>query len=400
MPKVHFPGIGSRAIIAALLVLATAMIGAPAQAQTAAPAAPANAGTAAAPTPRSDVITVQDLCRVQGHGESVLRGIGLVTGLTGTGDAGSDEVLARPLAEVYRNNNLAFSDLRALAKSKSVAIVALEVIVPEGGAKSDDKLDVHVTVMHSASSLVGGRLLIGPLTGPYKGDPNVWAMASGPIEIESKTSPTAGRVRGGARIVRDIMPAALGASFDLICHPDVRGWAVTNQLADAINALQPDTDIYGDGGGLTPPIARAMDEATVRVDIPVAERANPARFVSKVLTATFSPTLLKLPAQVIVNARTGCIIVTGNVEISAVAIAHKDLVINSTQPPPVPTPAAPITMQSRATSVGTTGRTSDRARIEDLLEALKAMDVPVEDQIAILTQIQRTGRLHARLIID
>ncbi len=221
----------------------------------------------------------------------MLRGLGMVSGLKGTGDSGTDEVLARPLAEVYRNNGFPVPDIKALNKAKSVALVALEVVVPEQGAKVNDKLDVHVTVMHSASSLDGGRLYIGPLTGPYKGDTNVYAMASGPIELEYKQAVTVGRVRGGARVTRDILPPALGPSFDLICHPDVRGWTVTNQLADAINALQPDTDIYGESGIVTPPIARAIDESTVRVDIPAAERANPSRFVSKVLTANFSPTL-------------------------------------------------------------------------------------------------------------
>lgn len=386
----------------ALLAIFAALLALPGVARAQLRAAPVTTAPPPAPPapPRSDVITVQDLCRLRGHGESVLRGIGLVTGLKGTGDSGGDEVLARPLAEVYKNNGIAFADLKALAKSKSVALVWLEVVVPEAGARADDKLDVFVSTMHSASSLDGGRLLISPLTGPLKNDPIVWAMASGAVEFENKSVLTAGRVRGGARVVRDILPAAMGGTFDLVCHPDIRGWTVSNQLADAINALEPETDLYGEGGGTNRTIARAVDEATVRVEIPEAERGNPSRFVSKVLTATFSPTLLRLPAQVIVNSRTGSIIVTGNVEISAVAIAHKDLVITTTDPPRQPTQQRPISTTTRSTQVGTTGRTGDRARLQDLLGALKAMDVPVEDQIAILTQIQRTGRLHARLVID
>jgi flagellar P-ring protein FlgI len=377
----------SRALLA--LLLTTLALAAPAPAQTATPSGSLTA------IQRSDVISVQDLCRIQGQGESVLRGIGLVTGLKGTGDAGSDSLLARPLAKLYENNGLAVADLRDLAKAKAVALVWLEVTIPEGGAHIDDKLDVFVTVMHSATSLAGGRLLIAPLTGPKAGDKWTYAMASGPIELEAKDNLVSGRVRGGARMVDDVLPAALSGSFNLICHPDVRGWAVSSQVADAINALQPETDIYSDSASSST-IARAMDEATIQVEIPTAERTNPARFVSKVLTATFSPTLLRLPAQVIVNSRTGCIIVTGNVEISEVAIAHKDLVISTT----TPTPAGPVTDLSRATSLGTTGRSSDKARIQDLLTALKALDVPVEDQIAVLTQIHRSGRMHARLVVD
>ncbi len=352
------------------------------------------------PAVRTGSISVQDLCRIEGQGESVLRGLGIVTGLKGTGDSGADMVLARPLAEVYRNNGNPIPDLKELAKAKSAAIVAIEVTIPEQGARRDDKFDVFVTVMHSASSLDGGRLMLAPLTGPFRNDQTLYAMASGPIEVEKTANPTVGRIRGGARMTTDIVTAAVGGTFNLVVHPDMRDWTVTNQIAEAINALQPETDLIDDPASAAASIARALDESTVRVQIPITERGNPARFLAKALTADFNPNLLRLPAQVIVNSRTGCIIVTGNVEISSVAIAHKDLVINTTTPPPIPTPQAPLTSTSRSTAVGTTTRSSDRARMQDLLTALKALDVSVDDQISILTQIHKSGRLHARLVID
>ncbi len=354
---------------------------------------------APSPPPRAASISIQDLCRIEGQGESVLRGIGIITGLKGTGDAASDLVIARPLAEIYKNNGLAIGELKDLAKGKAAAIVALEVVIPEQGARRDDKLDVFVTVMHSATNIEGGRLTLAPLTGPFKGDTTLYAMASGSVEIEKTAMPTVGRIRGGARVVTDVLPPALGPSFNLVLHPDARDYTVTTQLADTINTLQPDLDALGESRGVAP-IARAMDDAVVRIDIPAIERGNPARFVARVLTADFNPNLLRLPAQVLVNSRTGSIIVTGNVEISSVVISHKDLVISTTTPAPVPTAQRPISEQQKTTTVGTTGRASDRARIQDLLQALKALDVSVEDQIGILTQIHRVGRLHARLVID
>lgn len=325
--------------------------------------------------------------------------MGIVNGLKGTGDSAADLVLARPLAEIYKNNMQAVGELKDLAKGKAAAIVSLEVVIPQQGARRDDKLDVFVSVLHSATSIDGGRLILAPLTGPFKGDNTLYAMASGPVEVEKTAMPTVGRIRGGARVVTDVLPPALGPSFNLVLHPDARDYTVTTQLADAINALQPDIDALGESRGIAP-IARAVDDAIVRVDIPAIERGNPARFVARVLTADFNPNLLRLPAQVLVNSRTGSIIVTGNVEISSVVISHKDLVISTTTPAPVPTAQRPITDTDRTTQIGTTSRASDRARIQDLLQALKALDVSVEDQIGILTQIHRVGRLHARLVID
>lgn len=346
----------------------------------------------------TDVVSVQEIARIQGQGESVLRGIGIVTGLKGTGDSGADPVMARPLAQFYESNGNPMPDLRDLAKAKSVAMVAITAVIPAQGARADDTLDVFVTTTHTSTSLAGGRLFLSPLAGPLPGQ-GVYAIAEGPIVVENSATPTVGRVRMGARVIADVLAPVGRESFTLILEPTYRHFAVADQLADTINALAPEPE--GDEQGAAyAPLAEALDDVSVRVTIPVAERGNSAKFIGKVMTATMSPSLLRLPAQVIVNTRTGSIVVTGNVEVSSVAIAHKDLVITSTEPVIPPTPQNPVTTTTRWTSVGTTSRVSDRARIQDLLAAFKQMDVPIEDQINILTQIHRSGRLHARLVID
>lgn len=350
----------------------------------------------------TDVTTVQDLARIQGQGESVLRGVGIVTGLKGTGDSAADLALARPLAQIYSQNGNPLPDLRELSKGKSAALVALECVIPPEGARRDDAFDVHVTVMHSATSLQGGRLFLAPLSGPFPGDP-VYAMATGSIVLEDPANPTAGRVRVGARMLQDVLMPAIRDSFVLVVNPNFRGYTVTDQLAEAVNGLAPEPDVAAgsaEAEATSSLIAYPIDDVTVRVEIPAPERRNPAKFVARVMSTQFSPSLLKLPAQVVVNQRTGSIIVTGDVEISAVAVSHKDLVITTTAPPPVPSPANPILSTARATSVQTTTRPSDRARIGDLLQVFKQLDVPVQDQISILTQIHRAGRLHARLVIE
>lgn len=378
----------------------------PALAQAPAQPLPSPAGTlpeAQITPPSLEVISIQDLVRLDGEGESVLRGVGIVTGLKGTGDSGAELALARPLAQIYAANDNPLPDLRELAKAKSAALVFVEVTIPREGARRDDKFDAFVTTSHSAGSLRGGRLFLAPLSGPLPGQ-GVFAMASGPITIEDTAVPTSGRVRLGARMLADVAMPGIKDRFRLLIHPAFRSWAVADQIADAVNALQPDADMLSDSGSggstVATPLATAVDAMTIDVVIPEVERGNPSKFISRVLTATFSPSLLRLPAQVVVNPRTGSIIVTGNVEVSPVVIVHKDLVVTTSTPAPVPTAANPQVRTSRATTIATTGRQSERTRIQDLLQAFKQLDVPVDDQINILSQIHRTGRLHGALVVE
>jgi flagellar P-ring protein precursor FlgI len=389
--------LGFLALTGAMLALTAEAMGQPGQ-----PGQPGQQGGGGAggetTVSLTDVVSVQEIARIQGQGESVLRGIGMVMGLKGTGDSGADPVIARPLAQFYESNGNPMPELRDLAKAKSVAMVAITAVIPAQGARADDTLDVFVTTTHTSTSLAGGRLFLSPMAGPLPGQ-GVYAIAEGPIVVENPATPTVGRVRMGARVIADVLAPVGRESFTLILEPTYRHFAVADQLADTINALAPETESDEESQAYAP-LAQAVDDVSVRVTIPAAERGNSAKFIGKVMTATMSPSLLRLPAQVIVNTRTGSIVVTGNVEVSSVAIAHKDLVITSTEPVIPPTPQNPVTRTTRWTSVGTTSRVSDRARIQDLLAAFKQMDVPIEDQINILTQIHRSGRLHARLVID
>jgi flagellar P-ring protein precursor FlgI len=362
---------------------------------------PGGAPASVVETPPSapDITSVQEIARIEGQGENVLRGIGIVTGLKTTGDAGSELLLARPLAQIYERNGNPLPDLRELAKAKSAAIVAIECVIPMQGARVGDNLDVFVTTTHSATSLVGGRLFLAPLMGPLPGS-GVYAFASGPLVIEETAIPTVGRIRGGARVVHDVLQPVGADAFTLVVHPHFRSFATTDLLAETINALRSSADPQDDALAKQSVLARAVDDVTVRVTIPESDRANSAKFIAEVLGATFSPSLLRLPAQVIVNQRTGSIVVTGNVEVSAVAIAHKGLVVTTTTPQPIPTPANPLVTASKWTSVQTTDRPSERTRVQELLSAFKALDIPIEEQISILTQIHRAGRLHARLVVE
>ncbi len=340
--------------------------------------------------PRAKATTVKELVRIRGEGQSILRGVGLVVGLSGTGDSGKELAVARPLASILDNSGNTIGNLRELQNSKSVALVLVTCIVPEKGARADDRLDITVSVVNSASSLKGGELYIAPMRGPFPDSP-VFAVAQGLVDLQDPSVPTLGRVRGGARMIEDILMPEIGDVFDLMIETPFAGWAAASQIASAINAkAQPQG----------PPVAFAVDERTIRVTIPVAERQNRAGFLADVLAAEVNMALLDLPAQVIVNQRTGAIIFTGDVQISPVVITHKDLNLTTTKPAPVPSPANPIVERDRLTGLNTETRPSEAAKLTDLIAAFKQLDIPVEEQIGVLQMLHKTGKLQAKLIID
>ncbi len=359
---------------------------------------PALAPGSLPPTRRENpAISVQDLVKIAGQNASPLRGMGIVTGLTKTGDSGAEMALARPLAQVYANNGAPLADPHELAKAKSAAVVSLQAEIPPEGGRAGDRFDVIVTVMHSASSLAGGQLLISPMLGPLPSGSadNVYGFAWGPIVIEDTSHPTVGRIRNGCQLKRDVLHKIPTQTLDLVVLPYFRSASTTRMIASEINGLTADLENNDDAAAN---IAEPIGDSLVRVAIPEHERRNPTNFIAAVLTKRFSPSLIDLPAQVIVNEKTNTIIVTGDVEISRVTIGSDKLVITTVTPPPTPTPLDPQLLRTNWAEFGSTSTTAERARIQDLLEAFRQLNVPVSEQISVLAQINQTGRLHARFI--
>ncbi|MFZ4574378.1 MAG: flagellar basal body P-ring protein FlgI [Phycisphaerales bacterium] len=334
--------------------------------------------------------TVKELVRIEGQGESVLRGVGLVVGLSGTGDSGKELAMARPLAMLLENNGNAVSALNELKNSKACALVSVTCRVPAAGALADDQLDVQVSVLNSATSLAGGQLYLAPLRGPFRTS-EVYAIAEGLIEIQDRATPTTARVRGGAKMIEDIKMAIVGPEFNLIIDAPYSGWASASQIASAINAkAQPQG----------PAVATAVDARTIKVVIPESERADKAGFLADVLSADVNNALLDLPAQVIMNPRSGAIIITGDVTISPVAITHKNLTITTVTPPPVPTAQNPVLKQRDWTEIKLNARPTESARLADLVAAFEQLDIPVDEQINIIQMLHKGGQLKAKLVMD
>lgn len=339
--------------------------------------------------------TVRELVRMRGQGESVIHGIGLVGGLNGTGDSGEDLVVARPLAQILQRMGNPIPDLEELANSNSVALVMVTCVIPEAGAEVDDKFDVRVSIINGATSLEGGELWVAPLTAAVPGG-LLYAFAQGPISIEDPEAPTVARVHAGARMIRSVVTTPdVSSAFDLIIDKHFAGWSSAAQIASQINQQYLLTSRE-----MGNQVAKVLNERTVRVTVPEQERANPAAFVGDVLSTELNTELLGLPAMVVVNERTGGIVVTGDVEIDPAVITHRGLTITTTTPPPVPTPEQPLVERNTWAAIETSASQGGRSRLGDLLRAFEQLDVPSKDQIEILQMLHRAGKLHARLVVE
>lgn len=335
--------------------------------------------------------TLREISRVKGQGASVIQGLGLVVGLNGTGDSASELVMARPLAETLRNmgNPVPVEDL---GKSNSVALVMVSCRIPRDGAKTDDVYDITVSVLNSAKSLEGGRLMITPLIGPRR-ERVVYAIAEGDITLPDEDIPTSARVVRGAQMVRDINTTpSINGSFDIIIDQSFSGLGAAAAISAEINQQYLLT-----ASSLKNAVATAIDGRTVRVVVPTTERLRPAAFFGDIMQTDISSALRKLPAQVRCDTSSGIIVITGDVQVSPTVITHKDLSITTTVPP---LPGEEVETTSEFAAIHAGDDQVDMMRLQDLITAFDQLDIPPLEQINILKMLHDSGHLLAKLIID
>lgn len=364
---------------------------------------PADDPASSEPRLTADNVAIQDLARIQGQGESVLRGVGIVTGLAkGKGDKGTELALARPLARIYEVNNIPLPDLKELANAGTCALVAIEVTIPPQGSRQDDAWDIRVTALHSATDLTGGQLILSPLMGPRADDPTVYAMGNGTIMLEDKTLTTTGIIKNGAHMLGDVPMPVIKDTFVLTLAPGYRYYTVASRVADAVNGSvnDPQEGLAMTDRSIHTDVARALNDTSILVTIPPQERANVPQFVAMVMSTQVTLSLLQQPAEVRINARTGLILFSGNVEISPVAISHKNLSISTITPALPPTLANPARSRDSIVGLDTSSRAREKARIQDLIAAFKALDVPIDDRINIIMELHKAGRIHAKLVVE
>jgi flagellar P-ring protein FlgI len=360
---------------------------------------------AAAAEPKGQV-RLKDLGRVDGWRDNALAGYGIVTGLAGTGDTLRNKATRQSIANVLTQFgiNLASDQVQ----SRNVAAVMVMATLPPF-AREGDKVDVTVTSLGDARSLLGGALLLTPLKGP---DGRVYALAQGPISVGGykydlfgnvvqKNHPTTGLVPAGAMVevgvaTQDVSPQ--GTVLFVLKDPD---YTTSNRIADSINRA------FGQQ------LAKPKNASSVEILVPLAESGSDAvSFLTRVENLAVEP---DQRAKVVINERTGMVISGGDVRVSQVTISHGDLKVSIvtdylvSQPyqpfwgssgPGARTVVVPQTRidveEQEAQSVFLAGTNT----VADLVRALNKIKTSPRDMISILQGMKAAGALHAELIIQ
>lgn len=344
----------------------------------------------AAPAARGE-IRLKSVCRVKGQEENTLHGMGLVLGLKGTGDGGNFIPEIRSLATMLElMGNPIKGGPAELKDVKNVALVSVTATIPAAGARQGDKLDCQVTSIGAAKSLEGGRLFMTPLIGPHDPEavnPRVFAFAQGPVSLDNVKVPTAGSIHGGCRLEEDFFNVfqTKDGRVTLVLDKNHADFEFAWDIADRINNESP---IRGDEAVL----ARALDQLNIEVIIPKSYRGDPVSFLALILNMPISEP--STAATVFINESTGAIIIGEEVEVGPAVVSHKNLVIE--------TGAALPGQRFFGVHPGKSEQEypAQVMKLKSLAEALNAVKVSNEDVIDIIKGLDRSGKLHGRLVVE
>lgn len=339
-------------------------------------------------------VRIKDLADVEGVRSNQLVGLGIVTGLQGTGDKGA------MATQMIRNLMSQFGvtvDDRAV-KSKNVAVVSLTADLP-AFARPGQRIDVTVSTMGDAKSLQGGSLIQTPLKAA---DGAVYAVAQGAVVVggftaggqgatATKNIVTVGRVPGGAIVERDVeSDFTMGRQVNLLLrNPD---FTTSDRMARAVNSA------FG-------AVATAVDGGRISVNIPPSYAHSPAAFIARLEGISVRPDSL---ARVAVNERTGTVVMGGDVKISAVAVAHGGLTVQVAESPMVSQPQPFGGGQTAIVPRTDVGVQESQAQlialdatstVKQLVDALNSVGASPRDIIAILQAVKEAGALHGELVV-
>ena len=342
---------------------------------------------------------IGDLCEIQGAArDNDLQGIGIVVGLAGTGDKAraalmaQERMLSRMGIDVMSSQEL---------KSDNVAIVAVTTRLP-AFAKQGTRIDVQVSSMYDTKSLEGGVLLETFL---YGQDQQVYAIAQGPVSVGGfnvgggggaaavrRNHVTSGRIPMGAYVEREV-PSSItdGERINLLLKRP--NFMTANNIQEALNGL------LGSGS------ARALGAGTVNIVVPEPHQADLVGFIAQVLAVEVKA---GYPSRVVINERTGTIVVGGNVMIKPSQVAHGNLTIRISsmpiisQPPPFSDTGA--TVVTEAVDIDPIEQTAYMMPVEgtsaaDVADALNQLQVTPRDMISIFQALREAGALEADLEI-
>ena len=337
-----------------------------------------------------------NIARVKGQEENVLRGVGIVVGLNGTGEANDMATMRALSAALERMGNPVTASgrfdqeaQRALRNVKNAALVMVTATVPATGARSGDRLDCVVSALNG-KSLVGGRLVSAALQGPNTQDSTVYALCEGPLQVADPAQPMVAHVHDGCQMARDVFTPFVSDDgwVTIVLDPHHADFNVAESVAYQIASNYADLSLQKDGN-LDYEEARRLyvkptDAANIRVKVPERHLQDDdhVAFVAELMeTAIYTA---EPEARVVCNTRTGSVVISGDVEIGDVVFTHANLVVETGQ---------------SASFLPISESESGRPKLERLVEALANLRVPAKDVIEIIRGIDRLGKLHAKLIV-
>jgi flagellar P-ring protein precursor FlgI len=331
-------------------------------------------------------VKLESICTVYGPQEVKLTGLGLVVGLNKTGDGGKNLPAMRALQAALERMN-APAALEELKNADNVAVVLLEATIPRSGIRRGQRIDCYVSSLMGAKSLRGGRLLVSPLTIGKVDAKEAPALASGPVYIESSDVLTTGKIPGGVLVLNNFMA-------EFIEDRKQEGYFVTLLLETAHSSFHSASEVARvineefSFETSTNELAKAISPGVIEVKVPEQYVSDPVRFLSLLLSVGIDNPHTE--ARVVVNVKSETIVVTGEVEISPVVISHKNLTVQVGDPT-----FAEEDSQARFVPLLDRDASQSPQRLDDLVKALNQLRVPTSDQIQILRELHRSGKLHA-----
>jgi flagellar P-ring protein precursor FlgI len=340
---------------------------------------------------------LKDMVSISGVRSNQLVGYGLVVGLDGTGDKTSFT------SQTFRNmlNNFGVAIPTSVdPKSKNIAAVAIHADLP-AFSKPGQKIDITVSALGDAKSLRGGSLLMSPMKGA---DGQVYAVAQGNLVVSgfgvqgadgSKLSlnvPSVGRIPNGAMVERAV-PTAFSQGDSLVLNLHRSDFTTSRRVAEQINHL------LGEG------MAASMDATSIRVRAP-RDPSQRVSFLSVLENLNVEPAMDA--AKVVINSRTGTIIIGQNVRVSPVAITHGGLTVaiaealNVDQPDPLSDGVTVVTPRTGIEVDEGSGHMfefSPGTNLQDIVDAVNRVGAAPGDLMAILEALKQAGALKAELVV-
>jgi len=342
----------------------------------------------------ASAVRIGDVMTVEGIRDNPLMGYGIAVGLNGTGDRQQTVFTMQTLANVLRKMGVQVNGTVILARN--VASVFVTATLPPF-ATAGTRIDVNVSSTGDAKSLEGGMLLLTPLYGP---DGQVYAVAQGPLVLGGYTGgaqanvvqvnhPTAGRIPAGAIIERNLA-VDLSQMKKLSLLLGQSDFATAESAAGAINKA------------LGNQVAAAIDSR--RVEINVGGR-NVPELLAQVQNLSIT---VNQPARIVVNERTGTVVMGGQVTLGACSVMHGSLTIAVTtqyqvsQPSPLSktgeTVVVPQTTVQAKEQPARRLELKEGTTVEDLVNGLQGIGATARDIVAILEAIRAAGALNAELV--